>query len=405
VLLEFSLGEKQSWLWALTKDELNSYRLPGRSRIDAASRKFYERLTARQPKRDLSESQHQQLVVEADQSLNRDGAVVSEMLFGQFESKLQREWKGKRLVIVASGSLEYTPFAALPLPSTSNRPLIADHEVVTLPSASALSLMRRESRSPSENTVAVLADPVFETNDPRLIISSKRKQSDGYVARVRSEVQTPANVDSHLDQSLRSFDTSPFRSGFSRLPFSRAEAETIAGLVPRSSLFKATDFRASRTVALSGDLSRCRIIHFATHGLLNSEHPELSGLVLSLVDEDGKAQDGFLRMHEIYDLRLTADVVVLSACQTGLGKQIRGEGLVGLTRGFMHAGAQRIVASLWQVDDLATSQLMEGFYRRMLKEKLAPATALRLAQIDMSRQKRWSSPFYWAGFVLQGDWK
>ena len=208
-----------------------------------------------------------------------------------------------------------------------------------------------------------------------------------------------------LMRSVRSVYEVNSRSTLSRLPFSRAEAEAVGALVPTKSLLKAIDFRASRGLATGGELSNYRIVHFATHGLLNSEHPELSGLVLSLVDENGKAQDGFLRMNEIYNLQLSADVVVLSACQTGLGKEIKGEGLVGLTRGFMYAGAQRVVASLWQVDDLATAELMKRFYREMLKENLRPAAALRAAQLEMMKQKRWSSPFFWASFIIQGEWK
>jgi CHAT domain-containing protein len=152
-------------------------------------------------------------------------------------------------------------------------------------------------------------------------------------------------------------------------------------------------------------LGQYRIVHFATHGLINSEHPELSGLVLSLVDENGKPQDGFLRMSDIFNLEMPADLVVLSACQTALGKEVKGEGLVGLTRGFMHAGARRVVASLWQVDDLATAELMKRFYSGMLKENLRPAAALRAAQTEMSGSSRWSSPYYWAGFVIQGEWR
>src|SRR5439155_1849068 len=144
----------------------------------------------------------------------------------------------------------------------------------------------------------------------------------------------------------------------------------------------------------------------ATHGLLNSEHPELSGLVLSLVDENGKAQDGFLRMHEIYNLQLPVDLVVLSACQTAIGKEIKGEGLVGLTRGFMYAGAERVVASLWQVDDVATAELMSLFYQGVLKKNLPPATALRAAQVQMWKQKRWQEdPYFWGAFQLQGEWR
>jgi CHAT domain-containing protein len=167
----------------------------------------------------------------------------------------------------------------------------------------------------------------------------------------------------------------------------------------------ALDFRANRATATSSELGQYRIVHFATHGLLNSEHPELSGLVLSLVDEQGRPVDGFLRLHEVYNLRLPVELVVLSACQTGLGREVKGEGLVGLTRGFMYAGAARVAASLWKVDDAATMELMGRFYRGMLKEGLRPAAALRAAQLEMWRTKRWREPYYWAAFVLQGEWR
>ena len=348
-------------------------------------------------------------IIEADARFTTEISTLSRKLLGPIASRLRQEWKDKRLVIVAPGALEYLPFTALALPSENcYQPLIASHEVVNLPSASVLAALRRETscRQPAAKTLAVIADPVFESNDPRAMLAAKRKGSrDNLAANVQSEYEAHAasilTAGSDLARAIKSFS----RAGFSRLPFSREEAEAIADLVPKNSLLKATDFQANRTVVASGALARYRIVHFATHGLLNSEHPELSGLVLSLVDENGKTQDGFLRMHEIYNLRLSADVVVLSACQTALGKEIKGEGLVGLTRGFMYAGAERVVASLWQVDDLATAELMKRFYQGMLKDGLRPAEALRAAQIEMSKQKQWSAPYYWAGFVIQGEWR
>jgi CHAT domain-containing protein len=212
-------------------------------------------------------------------------------------------------------------------------------------------------------------------------------------------VATPA-----LERALRSArGTSGAPLG--RLPFSGREAEAIAALTPTGQAWKATGFEASRDAATSQPLADYRIVHFATHGLLNTERPELSGLVLSLLDRAGRKQDGFLRLHDVYDLELAADLVVLSGCQTALGKELSGEGLVGLTRGLMYAGARSVVASLWQVDDESTAELMKRFYRAMLKEGLRPAEALRLAQLEMSRDRRWSAPFYWAGFVLQGEWR
>jgi CHAT domain-containing protein len=292
-------------------------------------------------------------------------------------------------------------------PSVPASTLIANHEIIYLPSASAFAALRREAagRRPAPKTLAVIADPVFEVDDPRVLAAAKDKRSNDNLAanaHSRGEVQAAVSTTAPaLARAMRSFN----RAGFSRLFFSREEADEIAELIPESSLFKATDFQASRRVAASDEFSRYRIIHIATHGLLNSEQPELSGLVLSLVDENGKTQDGFLRMHEIFNLQLSADLVVLSACQTALGKEIKGEGLVGLTRGFMYAGAERVVASLWQVDDQATAELMKRFYRGMLKDGLRPAAALRGAQMEMSKISRWSEPYYWAGFVIQGEWK
>ncbi|HEY0432095.1 MAG TPA: CHAT domain-containing protein, partial [Pyrinomonadaceae bacterium] len=189
-----------------------------------------------------------------------------------------------------------------------------------------------------------------------------------------------------------------------RLTFSLDEAKAILRAAPGGDSFSAFSFKASRATAMSKELSEYRIIHFATHGVMDLEHPELSGMVLSMVDEKGQSVNGYLRLHEIYNLNLPAELVVLSACQTGVGKQVKGEGLIALTRGFMYAGARRVVASLWKVNDSATSALMAEFYRQMFINQLKPAAALRAAQREIAKQKRWQSPYYWAGFFLQGDW-
>ncbi|MEP7338426.1 MAG: CHAT domain-containing tetratricopeptide repeat protein [Acidobacteriota bacterium] len=190
-----------------------------------------------------------------------------------------------------------------------------------------------------------------------------------------------------------------------RLRFSRLEADEIARLADNKLKLAALDFAASRALATSDEISQYRIVHFATHGLINNLHPGLSGVVLSLVDEQGRPQNGFLRLYEIYNLKLEADLVVLSACQTALGKEFKGEGMIGLTRGFMYAGAPRVVASLWQVDDRATAEMMKRFYRQMLAEGQRPAAALRAAQVSMWQDKRWQAPHNWAAFTFQGEWK
>jgi CHAT domain-containing protein/tetratricopeptide (TPR) repeat protein len=413
LLLEYALGEKASYLWAITPTAISSYQLPPRAEIDSAARKVYALLTARQPQPGLTEAQQRARVVAAEADFHAQAAALSRMLLGPVAGQLGK----KRLAIVAAEALAYLPFAVLPDPAADQaQPLLAAHEIVNLPSASVLAVIRREAaeKRTTEGTVAVFADPVFEANDPRVLLARK-----GNPARAR-ELPSLAKTQSligeqtaELSRALRTFtaSTAPAtgvaaqRSGLTRLPFSREEAEAIATLAPARQVLKATGFQASRARITNGDLGRYRYLHFATHGLLNAEHPELSGLVLSLVDEAGRPQDGFLRLHEIYNLRLTAEVVVLSACQTALGKEVRGEGLIGLTRGFMYAGAPRVVASLWQVDDLATAELMKRFYTGMLKDGLRPAAALRAAQLELWKQKPRSAPFYWAAFVLQGEWR
>ena len=207
-------------------------------------------------------------------------------------------------------------------------------------------------------------------------------------------------------RSLQESGLSTTRSGISRLPFSRQEAKAILAYASPEKCFSALDFQANWETATNPDLGNYRIIHFATHGILNSQHSQLSGIILSLVDEQGNPINGFMRLFDIYNSNVSADLVVLSACQTALGKDVKGEGLIGLTRGFMYAGAPRVVASLWKVDDEATAELMKRFYQHMLGEDQLPAPeALRKAQISIMNEKRWQSPYDWAGFILQGDWK
>ena len=189
-----------------------------------------------------------------------------------------------------------------------------------------------------------------------------------------------------------------------RLPFTRHEADQILAVAPAGANFKALDFRANRSVATSGELSQYRYVHFATHGYLDTTRAGLSAIVLSMVDEQGNPQDGFLRTHDIYNLKLPAELVVLSACETGLGKEVKGEGIEGLTRGFMYAGARRVIVSLWNVNDKATASLMQRLYNGMLRGNKTPAAALRAAQIEMLRTRQWQSPYYWGAFVMQGEW-
>ncbi len=248
--------------------------------------------------------------------------------------------------------------------------------------------------------LAVVADPVFTKDDER-IKTVARKADDKKTAPSLKDSANELVARKLVQQS----DNNAGDLKIKRLPFTRQEAERLLALVAPGAGIKALDFEASRATVESDKLSQYRYVHFATHGLADSERPELSTVLLSLFDEQGRPQDGFLRAHEVYNLNLPAELVVLSACETGLGKQTRGEGLIGLTRGFMYAGAARVVVSLWSVSDKATAELMEKFYRKMLQDGQRPAAALRAAQIEMWQSKQWAAPYYWAAFTLQGEWR
>jgi len=409
MLLEYALCEDHSYAWLVTSDTVKSYVLPEREEIENASKKVCQLLIERNQIISSETREQKKLrIAKADSNLSNAMIKLSDMILAPIVTDLKTE----RLLVVAEGALQYVPFGALPKPIDQSDlktelpiPLMAEYETLYLPSASVLPLLRelQKNRPEANKLVAVLADAVFSFDDPRVKRSNLLALQDG---------KSPADLmkdDIQELQFLRSMDESGLgntRSKLSRLPFSRQEAEAIIALVHSKGFMKALDFNANYTTATSPELSNYRIVHFATHGLLNSTHPELSGLVLSLVDKEGNPQNGFLRLHDIYNLNLNADLVVLSACQTALGKDIRGEGLIGLTRGFMYAGAPRVVASLWKVDDEATAELMKRFYQFMLgEEQLPAAAALREAQISIMNEKRWQSPYYWAAFVLQGDWK
>lgn len=377
LLLSYALGNARSFLFAVKADSISIYVLPSRSQIETTALNAYSLLIRNHvAAQNKSSTQGVGNPVDSERSFESVNRQLSEILI----SPARKYLGSKRLLIVAPGALQIVPFAAL---LAGNRPLILDHEIVSLPSASTLEILRNESngRKSPPKAVAVIADPVLTKNDGRIERPELVKQPG---KRPNQNV-----VDYH----------------FQRLLSTRWEAEQIAALVPPSESLLATDFAANREIVVSDKLSQYRIVHFATHGILNAQYPDLSGIVLSLFDKDGHPQDGFLRLNDIYQMKLPVDLVVLSGCDTGIGKEVRGEGLNSLTRGFMYAGTPRVVFSLWPVDDRATAELMVRFYREMLVEKLPAAAALRTAQIEMSRDNRWSSPYFWASFVFQGEYK
>jgi CHAT domain-containing protein/tetratricopeptide (TPR) repeat protein len=412
LLLEYALGKERSYLWAVSPATITAYELPGRREIEQVAVRAHELLTARNRSTPgETAAQRRARIEEADNQYEEASARLSRMLL----APAAPQFGARRLLIVAPGVLQFTAFSALPSPPLStlrsfrgNTPLIVSHEIITLPSASILAMLRREParRSATRNLVAILADPVFSPDDERLTeISSRTAPVSNTSLNVGAASVTTGMGDENNDQVSATGDAAQSYRLLPRMFRTRWEAEQIAALTPPGSTLQVLDFDANREAATGAGVSESRIVHFATHAIINNEHPELSGIALSMFDRNGRQQDGFLRAHDIFNLKLSADLVVLSACRTALGRDFKGEGLVGLARGFMYAGTPRIVGSLWSINDKATAELMVRFYRRMLKENLRAGAALRAAQVEMWRDKRWQAPYYWAGFTLQGEWQ
>jgi CHAT domain-containing protein/tetratricopeptide (TPR) repeat protein len=385
-LLEYSLGEERSFLWALDAGRIRSFSLPSQREIEFLARQVYEETST---------------VESGGAHRGKAAETLSRILLGPLWSGPNAAAALHRLVVVPDGALAVLPFAALPVPDPGKtwekpgtlRPLLERLEIVSIPSASTFSAQRQQGRAPAAKWAAVFADPVFAADDPRL-----RRPAAGGSARPRK-----ASKDSSRT-ALRGGAQRGLPQGVERLPGTRKEAEGLAALAPRGMVKLDLGLDANRDAALAADLRDYRIIHFATHALADTQKPELSGLVLSQVDARGRPREGFLGLSDIYELNLDADLVVLSGCRTALGKEVRGEGVMGLTRGFQYAGVPRVVASLWPVQDRATAELMTRFYRAMWRDHRPPAAALREAQLSLRRDPRYRDPHAWAGFVLQGDW-
>jgi CHAT domain-containing protein/Flp pilus assembly protein TadD len=385
LLLEYWLGEERSYLWLVSQTEVKTYELPGRAAIDGAARKFYDFLTI--------PSERVKTVRTA-----QAGMDLSRMILQPVAEQI----RGKRLLVVADESLHYIPFSAIPIPQAESipinrdnlpEPLVVNHEIVNLPSASALAIIRARlgdrPRAPQE--LAVIADPVFNLDDPRFISLA--------------EGQTASST------AVPTTDSNPLSGELSRLMGTSQEASAILQIAEDegADFLALTGFEANRQSVFDEELSQYQILHFATHGFLNDRSPGESGLVLSQYGSNGQPRssqgDNFLSLTDIFNLYLPAELVVLSGCRTGLGSNLRGEGLVGLTRGFMYAGAERVVVSLWSVDDEATAALMSKFYDELIDRRKSPAEALRLAQLHLQRHPTWQTPYYWAAFTLQGEWE
>lgn len=385
LLLEFSFGKDESYLWLIGKTEVSSYILPPREGIESKIETLRGLLASRERLKDEPIEAYQTRVKKAEADYWTTANELSRDLFGQVAGKFGE----KRLIVVPDGKLGYFPVSALPLPdSNKNEPILLTNEIVYQPSASTLSILTNSGKqnNPTSKSLLIFSDPVFTEKDSRL---SAKKEDD-------LSNQTASGENFRFVESLNSLV---------RLGASKTEADSIIEILGNSNADSFTGFAANRQRLLDVNAAEYKILHFATHGLIDENRSELSGIVLSRFDESGNKLDEFFRLHDIYAMNLNSDLVVLSACGTATGKEIRGEGLMSLNNAFLSVGAKTVMASLWKVEDQATLELMKDFYAAMANENLTPSQALRKAQIKMWRSDRYRSPFYWAAFTMQGDYR
>jgi CHAT domain-containing protein len=381
-LVEYFLADEASYVWVVTRNDIKFTELAGEDTITKAVQNAH-RLLAAQPK-DVD-------ATGLSKALEDVAALVINPIADQLSAR--------RIIIVADGALHYLPFQALPLPS-DKQPLIASREIVNAPSASILGQLRQEKlkRTTPENVVAAFGYPAFPSNYAELRGNSSGGDLIATVKSDRSDVWSSAMRDIEVSGSAQDLAT------IQPLIHTREELAKLREVAGPASFF-ATGFSASRETLEHTDLAKYAILHFATHGVLDPKSPEKSGFLLSTVGTDGRPQNGFITLQDVYKLQAPVSLVVLSACSTGLGKDVRGEGLISVTRGFMYAGASSVAATLWNVNDDATAELMKHFYTNMLQEGMTPAAALSAAQNRIRQQPQWRSPHYWAAFTLQGEYQ
>jgi len=409
VLLEYSLQDDNSYLWSVSKTAVSLYKLPGRATLNKLATDLRAQLIPSKLQRRIVGID----VLDADRGIGvaasapEDAAAfvnASNAVYKAVIEPAASSVADKRLLIVADGALNYIPFEVLVKSAdtgdfASLGYLVKTNEVVYAPSVSVVGAIKQQRTKNTSKTMLVIADPVFNSND------------------ARARKATPSTTDSEvrgigIQSALSDVTGEPTTSAtkmeglpLARLAGTRVEADQISKLAKTSGAQADVwlDLDANEDSLATKDITKYRIIHVATHGLLNAERPQFTGVVLSLVGN--KSADGFLRTDEVFNLRLGGPLVMLSACETGLGKEKRGEGVMGLTRAFMYAGAPTVGVSLWSVADRSTAELMTDFYKRLLSPSgPASTSALREAQLSMIASKKYSAPFFWAPFVLVGDW-
>lgn len=408
-LAEYALQNDNSYLWVVTKGTTNLYKLPGRATVDKQATDLRAQLIPSKLQRRIVGID----VIEPARGIGISATAPAEAtafiaasnaLYKTVLEPAAQVIGEKRLLIVADGALNYIPFEVLLRSGdagdfSSLGYLIKTNEIVYSPSASVIGAIKQQRIKATGKAMLIIADPVFNSNDAR----AKKATPSTTDSEVRGlGIQSAvADVAGETPSSSAKMEGLPL----ARLIGTRTEADQI------SKFAKTTggqpdvwlDLDASEDNLDARDITKYRIIHMATHGLLNAERPQFTGIVLSLVGN--KSHDGFLRTDEVFNLHLGSPLVMLSACETGLGKEKRGEGVMGLTRAFMYAGAPTVGVTLWSVADKSTADLMTDFYHRLLTQIDPPVSkSLREAQLSMIAGKKYSAPFYWAPFVLVGDW-
>ena len=413
-LLEYSLGSQNSYLWVATQGAVSLFKLPARSVVDQQAIDLRAQLVPTKLRTRIvgidvaASSQTRGLGLGAPAAGEATAFVTaSNTLYKTAVEPAATMIGDKRLLVVADGALNYVPFESLVKESGgtdySALPyLIKTNEVVYAPSATVVAVVRKQATKPTGKSVLLVADPIFNSNDPRAkgVAAGAATSGDtrglGLSSALSDVSGSPVTASGGAAQGLP----------LARLMGTRREAEGIAALVKSSGGTADVwlDQNASEVNVQTKDIKKYRAVHIATHGLLNAERPQFTGVVLSLVGN--QSGDGFLRTDEIFNLPMGSPLVMLSACETGLGKEKKGEGVIGLTRAFMYAGAPTVGVSLWSVSDNSTAELMTDFYKRMLAgQGMPPAAAMRQAQIAMITGKKYSRPFFWAPFVLNGEWR
>lgn len=378
LMLQFLLGDERSYVWLISDKDIKGFQLPAREHVESVVRSFLKHFPKSDPRGQKSGGIVPRQYVPAD--FEKSATDLSQLLLGGLTGQLG----SKRLVIVADGILHYVPFNALTNLESRTRkwqPLIISHEIVVSPSAAVSCVLHdiAVTRKAPTHSIAVIGDPIYQTNPPV-------GPEDPTIARAAALLGTP-NI---------------------YLRFLGYEVDEIEKLqekfVPKSGAQYFTRQNADLKNATRSDLSNFRILHYAAHGVFDDLKPETSGLLLSIFDQNNRPRsDNFLSLYHVNRMDLSADLVVLSACESALGKEVKGEGLMGLTRAFMRAGASRVISSLWVVNDARTARLMKEFYRQMWEEGLEPAAALREAQRSLFKDGE--PPQMWAAFQMQGDWK